>query len=198
MKTFLGSIKSEIADPRNRNTESCNLPPDEQEALKILSRLQKEKNIVIKNCDKGAGLIILDYPEYMRACYQHLWSKQSGTQSYFTQVDALEVKRSKKKINEVIKEAFESNTISKDEFDGMNASDKEPGRFYCNFKVHKPHSPNQAPPERPIVSGSGSITEGIATFVNHHIKDLGTSHETYLQDTPDFLRIINEIKKVQN
>ena len=97
---------------RNRHTEACNLPIDEQEALKTLSRLQKEKQIVIKACDKGAGLIKLDYPEYMRACYKHLLSKQSETQSYYTQVDELEVDISKKKIDDIIKKSFENNIIS--------------------------------------------------------------------------------------
>ena len=69
----------------------------------------------------------------------------------------------------------------------MIATDKEPGRFYCNFKVHKPHEPNKAPPERPIISGSGSITEGIGEYVHYQIKDLGTQHDSYIQDTPDFL-----------
>ena len=67
MKAYLGSIKSEIMDHRNRNNVQCNLPHDEVLALKELIRLQKTKVIVIKPCDKGAGMIILDYPMYMRA-----------------------------------------------------------------------------------------------------------------------------------
>ena len=75
----------------------------------------------------------------------------------------------------------------------MNPKDKEPSRFYCNFKVHKKHEHGQTTPERPIISGSGSLTEGIGMYVNHHIKETGTKHPTYLQDTSDFLRIIEEI-----
>jgi hypothetical protein len=48
------------------------LPHDEILAMEELIKLQKEKVIVIKPCDKGAGMIILDYPVYMRACYQHI------------------------------------------------------------------------------------------------------------------------------
>ena len=193
LKTFLSSVKSELSDPKNRNTEKCNIPQDELEALKMLAKLQREKKIVIKACDKGAGIIILNYTDYMKACYKHLVSKQSENQPYYTQVHELEVESSKAKIDSLLKEALENNTISKDEYIGMAAADKEPGRFYCNFKVHKQHKHNETPPERPIISGSGSITEGIATFVNHHIKDIATSHSTYLQDTPDFLRIIEHI-----
>ena len=60
LKTFLGSIKSEIMDHRNRNNVPSNLPQSEILAMKELIKLQKEKTIVIKPCDKGAGIIILD------------------------------------------------------------------------------------------------------------------------------------------
>ena len=30
-------------------------------------------------------------------------------------------------------------------------------------------------------------------FVDHHIKDVSKNHKTYLQDTPDFLRYIEQI-----
>ena len=76
LKIFLNSIKSEIMDPRNRNNEKCNLPQDEIDALKQLVKLQRERKITIRPCDKGAGIVILDFNIYMRACYDHLLSKQ--------------------------------------------------------------------------------------------------------------------------
>ena len=72
----------------------------------------------------------------------------------------------------------------------MDPIDKGPAKFYEIFKVHKSHTPGKAPPERPIISASGSITENIALFVENHLKDLANKHSTYLQDTPDFLRMI--------
>ena len=50
-----------------------------------------------------------------------------------------------------------------------------------------------APPERPILSGSGSIMENPGHYVSHHIKDLSTKHDSYIQDTPDFVRNIEKI-----
>ena len=75
LKVFLNSVKSELTDPRNRNKEECNLPVDEINALKQLIQLQKDRKIVIKACDKGAGIIILNFDTYMKACYDHLLSK---------------------------------------------------------------------------------------------------------------------------
>ena len=68
-------------------------------------------------------------------------------------------------------------------------------RFYALFKVHKPYEQGTAPDLRPIVSCSGTMMENIAIFVEHYIKSYGTSHASYLQDTPDFLRFIDKINK---
>ena len=57
-------------DPRNRNNEKCNLPQDKVDALKQLVKLQRERKITIRPCDKGAGIVILDFNIYLRACSQ--------------------------------------------------------------------------------------------------------------------------------
>ena len=52
------------------------MPQDKIHALKVLVRLQRERIITIKACDKGAGIMILDFKSYMKACYDHLLSSQ--------------------------------------------------------------------------------------------------------------------------
>ena len=199
LKTFLGAVKSEIMDPLNRNKVKCNLPPDEFQALKELVTLIKDRKIVIKPCDKGAGIIILDFEEYMRACNAHLNSQQlygnGESKPFYTKVDESKQDDAKIKLTNLIQEAFDNKIIDENEFLAMNPQDKGPGRFYCTFKVHKKHDEGKAPPERPIVSGSNSITENASLFVEHHIKEIATKHKSYLQDTPDFLRHIQILNK---
>ena len=139
--------------------------------------------------------MILNFNEYMKSCYEHLLSKTSNNQAYYKQVEAYKVDEAKSKIETTLKDMLNSNIITRQEFNAMCPKDKVPGRFYANFKVHKAHTPMKSPPVRPILSGSGSITEGIATFVAHHIKQSSISHDTYLQDTPAFLRLISRINK---
>ena len=170
-----------------------NLPMDEIVALKELIKLQKDREIVIKACDKGAGIMILDFKQYMEACYDHLTSKTANGTPYYSKVDDLAEERVKTKIRKILKDMLEKNVISKTEFDAMSADDKTPGRFYSNFKIHKPHKHGEPPPVRPIISGAGSITEGIATVVEFFIHKIATTHETYLQDTPGFLRMISQL-----
>ena len=193
LRTFLNAVKSDLLDPRNRNKEDCNLPIDELNALKDLINLQKDRQIVVKACDKGAGIIILDFNDYVKACYEHLVSETADGQPYYIKVNELEIERAKDDIEKILKEGLEKEILSKSEFDAMSVENKGPGRFYCNFKMHKKHDHKQAPPVRPITSGSGSLTEGIGTYVEHYIKHGATSHQTYLKDTPDFLRQIAKI-----
>ena len=77
----------------------------------------------------------------------------------------------------------------------MNDSTKGPGKFYCTFKVHKDHPEGSTPPERPIVSGSGSFSENIGIFIEYHIRELANKHTTFIQDTPDFLRQIEVLNE---
>ena len=55
-----------------------------------------------------------------------------------------------------------------------------------------------APPTRPIISGSGSITENLGVYVDYHLKQIANKHKSYLQETPDFLRIIEKINQGPN
>ena len=89
-----------------------------------------------------------------------------------------------------MEEAFDNGIIKKEEYEEMRSDDKTAARFYATFKVYKNHKVGKAPPERPIISGSGSVTENISAFVDHHIKSLAVKHFSYLQDTPDFLRLL--------
>ena len=98
-------------------------------------------------------------------------------------------------MSNLIEEGFDNEYISKDEYEVMDPSEKGPGKFYELFKVHKEHNPGETPPERPIISGSGSVTENLGLFVEHSIKDLAIKHETFLQDTPDFLRAIDNLNE---
>ena len=69
LKVFQKSIQ----DPRNRNREICNLPADEINALQDIIQLQKDRHIVLTAYDKGAGIMILNFDDYLKACYEHLF-----------------------------------------------------------------------------------------------------------------------------
>ena len=196
---FLCAMKSELIDPKNRNQVECNLPSDELEALKILIQLQRDRIITIKPCDKGAGVIILDFEEYVNVCNEHLNLLQENPNDemkpFYHKIDSSQLDEAKIKIKHVLEEALDNKVITNTEYEAMNPENKNPGKFYCTFKVHKDHEEGRAPPPRPIISGCGSIIENIGVFVEYFVKNEATKHRSYLQDTPDFLRQIEVLNK---
>ena len=194
LQMYLNGIKSEILDPRNRNTIKSNISMEETQALKCLIQLQRDRIIKIMACDKGAGIIILDFEEYLRSCYEHLHSQQiqedGSLKPYYLKIPESRIGKAKQNIEYLIEEGVHHQYITQQEFKEMDPGEKDCGRFYANFKVHKKHIPMSAPPPRPIVSVSGSFSENVGVFVEHHIKDLVWQHPDILKDTPDFLRSI--------
>ena len=145
------------------------------------------------------GPILPNIKEYLRSCYEHLLSIQTipgkSPTYYYKQVDSLKLAQAISTIEAVLKDGLDKNIITKEEYLAMDPTDGNPARLYCNFKIHKKHNLNQAPPPRPIISGSGSILENIGKYVEFHINHIASEHESFLQDTPHFLRSIEEINE---
>ena len=176
---------------------------EESEALQELIRLQREQVIIIKPADKGAGILVMNYLDYIQSCEQHLMSTQPQPSSslqtsptslrYYTYSSEKELKETQSKILNTLQSGLDNKWISKDEYTAMDPSDSGPGKFYQIFKVHKPHPPLSLSPGRPIISGRGSITENISRFVDFHAKPMVDQLPSYIQDTPDFLRNLEKI-----
>ena len=107
LKLFFSSVKSELIDPRNRNYAQFNLPQEELQALKELQQLQKERKVVIRACYKGAGIIVLNFEDYVKSCYEHLTSQQSHGEPYYSPASDLELEQAKRKIKNIVNEGFE-------------------------------------------------------------------------------------------
>ena len=61
--------------------------------------------------------------------------------------------------------------------------------------MHKEHEHGKTPPVRPICSGCGSMFENTSAFVQHHIRHIAYKHNSYIQDTPDFIRHIESLNE---
>ena len=117
---------------------------------------------------KKAGIVILNFEDYIKVCHDHLLSSILNQNSeeeqamYYKAVDEFALDIARNKIKGVIEEAFENKIITKEEFSAMSPDDKGAAKFYCNLKVHKQKDHKELPPVRPIISGSGSVTENIS------------------------------------
>ena len=127
----------------------------------------------------------------MKSCYTHLEATQNN-KPYYSRVNDDIFEKAKADINFILEEGLDHEYLTVNEFKAMTPENKNPPRFYCNFKVHKTYE--TVPPVRPIVSGSGSITENTGKFVAHHQHH--QHHHSYIKDTPDFIRKVEELNKI--
>jgi hypothetical protein len=88
------------------NKSKSNISPEESEALQTFIELQKQCKIIIKPCDKGAGIIICDFDKYLDSCYEHLSSKitiNDHLQPYYQKITPSDLKKAKDKIETILK-----------------------------------------------------------------------------------------------
>ena len=137
LKEYIGAVKSDLLNPYNRNKVVNNLTEDETDAINHINKLQKERQITVKKCDKGAGIIVLDFEEYMKASREHLNSETPAGEKCYEKVDERRLLEASSKVNAAVEEGKERGILSKDEYTAMKVTEDKPGRFYGMFKVHK-------------------------------------------------------------
>ena len=113
LRNCLAAVKSELADPKNRHRVTSNIKEDKKEALHKLVKLQKERQTVIKPCDKGIGMIILNFHEYLRAALDHLEATTATGEKYYKKVNDSVLKEAKHKITTIVQEAYDNKLYQK-------------------------------------------------------------------------------------
>ncbi|PIK53011.1 hypothetical protein BSL78_10072 [Apostichopus japonicus] len=141
-------------------------------------------DIIIKPADKGSAVVIQDRQDYIKEAMRHL-----SNSDIYTLLDSDPTDIFSQQIKQTITDMYQRNQISKKAVSFLSPTDCKAARFYLLPKIHKPGNPG-----RPIISGNGSPTEKISLFVDHFIKPLVPQINSYIHDTPDFLRKLEDIK----
>ena len=158
-----------------------NLTPSEYEAIKSL---KNDKNIIIKKADKGAATVIMDRSDYIKEGLRQL----SDTNFYVeTPIDY--TNHHINYIHNVVRQIHQRGEISKSVMQNLNPSHARCPNWYFLPKIHKSTITG-----RPIISGNNSPTEKISSFVDEHIKGLVPRIKSYVRDTPDFIRKIENFQ----
>ena len=164
-----------------------NLSPEELEALK---QLRNDNTIVIKKADKGSTVVIMNRDDYIAEV-----ERQLNDTKFYEKLDENPQEQFRKDIDEVL------TNIEISESTRENISPSGSGRipiFYVLPKIHKTLD-SALPlgyPGRPIVSGCGSLTENISSYVDSILKPHMESLPSYVKDTSDFITKIHNLKGI--
>ena len=87
----------------------------------------------------------------------------------------------------MVNEPYVNKHIHATTFKWLNNSQNPPRipEFYTLNKIHKPNVAG-----RRIVSGKGTPTERISSFIDSFLQPIAKKQESYIKDTTDFVRFI--------
>ncbi|CAN7951906.1 unnamed protein product [Ixodes pacificus] len=163
-------------NPRSRH----NLTLAEKNGLRSLSA---RKEITIKPADKGGAIVVLNTTDYIAE-----GNRQLGNTRFYSALDGDPTADHTEIVTNTLANLVGRGKITLKLSKSLKQLQASPGRFYMLPKIHKPGNPG-----RPIISGNGTLTEPLSSFVDVMIKDIPPSLPSYIKDTNHFLREISSL-----
>ncbi|XP_074648985.1 uncharacterized protein LOC141904308 [Tubulanus polymorphus] len=152
--------------------------------MKAINELNRNKDLIVKPCDKGGAIAIMSQDSYKKEALRQL----NDTNSYRsiappdTTLVASEIKR-------IIDDMRNNQEIDHVTWLYLTpGSDIKIPEFYLLPKIHKVNNPG-----RPILSGNNGPTEKISKYLDYFLRPIASRVSTYIQDTNDFLNKINSL-----
>lgn len=182
IEDFTQQVNNSLQEQTNDKKQYKNLNKNEDGALKDL---MERTDIIICNADKGGAVVIMDVKDYIQEAERQL-SDENFYKKLPTDATSLHVEL----VNNAIEQLKNRNLISEKIANGLKVSNPRTPLFYLLPKIHKENNPG-----RPVVSSINCHTESISQFVDYHLQPLAKQLPSYVQDTTDFLRKLNDLPK---
>ena len=187
VKTFIEDFTRKLNNSLEEQKETDNkqyknLNKHEEKALQDL---MERNEILICNADKGGIVAIMDVKDYIQEAERQL-SDNNFYKKLLTNPTSLHAEL----VNNAIEQLRNRNLINEKVAQGLKVSNPRTPLSYLLPKIHKINYPG-----RPVVSSINCHTESISQFVDYHLQPLAKKLPSYIQDTTDFLRKLNELPK---
>lgn len=157
-----------------------------QQEIKALNLLKKDNNIIIKKCDKNAGIAIMDKEEYIQKCYSMLEDT-----NVYTQIFEDDLYKAKEECDKFLLGLLNFNYINTNQFNTLTLFKPKVPIFYGIPKVHK-----KDVPLRPIVSQIDGPTYGINKLIDKYLFVAEQRVPNLIKDTISFLNYVEDNKHI--
>ncbi|XP_073478692.1 uncharacterized protein [Aquarana catesbeiana] len=127
----------------------------------------------------------MDNAKYEKMCFNIL----NDTKCY-KKISPSTVDKFNQEFFSLVDESVNEGVIDKDTWDFIRTRHPRQPTFYALPKVHKKLND---PPGRPIISGNGSITEGISQIIDQYLRPHVMELPSYTRDTIHLLQILDGI-----
>ena len=155
--------------------------------LRALTSLARDPTIVIKQADKGSGIVVEDTDGYIKDGIDHL-----SDHTIYRKIDSDPTIPLTAGINNYVKYLHGRGIIDNTTRDYLTfQTDSMPRtqQLYFLKKIHK--NPIAV---RPIVSGCGGPTERISQFIDLHLQPFVPKVKSYIRDSGHLINILEKTK----
>ena len=185
IEVYLSKIEDEIMKISVEGNNFSNISREEKLAL---DSLKCDRSIVIKEADKGSGVVVWDREAYIKEAQNQL-----GDTAVYAELDSDPSEHLQQIIDNTINNIREQDDIDERTSEYLLVNNPKLGRFYLLPKIHKRLN---SVPGRPVISNCGFYTENISQFLDHHLQPLAKSVRSYIKDTNHFLQKIANLDEL--
>ena len=164
IEVYLSKLEEEIMKVTANGNNFSNISREERAAL---NDLKSDRSIVIKEADKGSGVVVWDREDYIKEA-----NGQLGDPNVYEKLDADPSERLQRIISDALETVEDRGDIDDSTLDYLLINNPKLGRFYLLPKIHKRLN---GVPWRPVISNCGYFTENISEFLDHHLQPLAKS-----------------------
>ena len=185
IEVYLSKLEEEIMNISANGSNFSNISREERAAL---NELKSDRSIVIKEADKGSGVVVWDREDYVKEA-----NSQLGDRTVYEKLDGDPSERLQGIISDALETIKDRGDIDDSTLDYLMISNPGLGRFYLLPKMHKRLN---GVPGRPVISNCGYFTENISEFLDYHLQPLAKTVTSYIKDTNHFLKKLSELGEI--
>ena len=182
IEVYLSKIEDEIMKLSAVGKNFSNLTREE---ISALNGLKSDRTIVIKEADKGSGVVVWDREDYIREAEDQL-----GDPDVYLPLDNDPSDILHNVVDQAMGRIRQRGDVDDKTLEYLMVNDPKLGRFYLLPKIHKRLN---SVPGRPVISNSGFHTENFSEFLDFHLQPLAKSVRSYIKDTNHFLQKIQSL-----
>ena len=120
--------------------------------------MQKRKDIIISNADKGGAVVIMDVEKYIKEANRQLSNKRN-----YKKLQEDPTLQHSDLAKDTIDRFKKENLLSKKLAAGLKSVKPKTPKFYISSKIHRENNPG-----RPVINYAPEISR----FVDHHLQPL--------------------------
>ena len=185
IEVYLSKVEDKIMKLSAVGKNFSNLTREE---ISALNGLKSDRSIVIKEAEKGSGVVVWDREDYILEA-----ENQLGDSAVYLPFGNDPSESLHSVINQAMGRIRQRRDVDDKTLEHLMVNNPNLGRFYLLPKIH---ARLNSVPGRPVISNSGFHTENFSEFLDFYLQPLAKSFRSYIKDTNHFLQKIQSLGNI--